>query len=117
MKHILPEQLKDAYECPHRGVMDLILQKWTITVIYHLHMEPRRYSQLHQDIDGISHKMLAQTLRKLESIGIVNRTVYPHVPPQVEYSLTPLGFTLIEPLNAVAQWTQDHAHELPVEKM
>ncbi|MGG1663495.1 winged helix-turn-helix transcriptional regulator [Brevibacillus sp. NRS-1366] len=116
MEQTLPEQLKGVHGCPHRGVLDLIFQKWTVIVIYHLHREPRRYTQLHQDIDGISHKMLSQTLRQLEFTGIVKRTVYPHVPPQVEYSLTPLGVTLIEPLNAVAQWTHDHAHELPLEK-
>ncbi|TMV49150.1 helix-turn-helix transcriptional regulator [Paenibacillus mesophilus] len=116
MEQTLPEQLKGLQECPHRGVLDLIFQKWTVIVIYHLHLGPRRYNQLHHDIDGISHKMLAQTLRQLEFAGIVKRTVYPHVPPQVEYALTPLGATLIEPLNVVAQWTHDHAHELRLEK-
>lgn len=116
MEHTLPEQLKGWHECPHRGVLDLIFQKWTVIVIYHLHRGPRRYSQLRHDIDGISHKMLAQTLRQLEYTGIVKRTVYPHVPPQVEYALTPLGETLIEPLNAVAQWTHEHARELRLEK-
>lgn len=116
MEQKLPEQPKGVNECPHREVLGLIFQKWTTIVIYHLNRGPRRYNQLHNEIRGISHKMLAQTLRQLEFAGIVNRTVYPHVPPQVEYALTPLGETLIEPLNVVAQWTNDHAHELRFEK-
>ncbi|WP_409346170.1 winged helix-turn-helix transcriptional regulator [Paenibacillus sp. MBLB4367] len=112
----LPVQLKGIHECPHRGVLDLIFQKWSVIIIYHLHRAPRRYNQLHHSIEGISHKMLAQTLRHLESAGIVKRTVFPHVPPQVEYALTPLGVTLIEPLNAVAQWTHEHAYEIRLEE-
>ena len=116
MEQSLPEQLKGVHECPHRGVLDLIFQKWTTIVIYHLQSGARRYNQLYHEIDEISHKMLAQTLRQLEFAGIIKRTVYPLVPPQVEYELTSLGVTLIEPLNGIAQWMYKHAHELRLEK-
>jgi len=116
MEQSLPKQLKGVHECPHRGVLNLIFQKWTTIVIYHLQWGPRRYNQLHHEIEGISHKMLAQTLRQLEFAGIIKRTVYPFVPPQVEYELTSLGVSLIHPLNGIAQWMHNHAHELQLEK-
>jgi DNA-binding HxlR family transcriptional regulator len=71
-----------------------------------------RYGALHREIGGISQKMLTQTLRKLERDGLVERTVYPVVPPMVEYALTPLGATLIEPLAAVAAWAEQHMDEI-----
>jgi len=71
-----------------------------------------RYSELHRTIDGISQKMLTQTLRDLESNGLVLRKVYPEVPPRTEYSLTPLGLTLTEPLGALCAWAERHLPEL-----
>lgn len=91
-----------------RQGLELVSDKWTVLVVYALKHEPKRLSDLQRTIQGISQKMLIQTLRKLEHYGLVARKVYPVVPPKVEYSLTPLGVTLIEPLYAICNWTADH---------
>jgi len=99
-------------QCPSRQVLDLIADKWTAIVIYCLSKGTRRYSELQREIGGISQKMLTQTLRSLERDGIVNRMVYPVVPPMVEYSLTPLGETLTEPLCQLCKWAETHIPEV-----
>jgi DNA-binding HxlR family transcriptional regulator len=71
-----------------------------------------RYGALHRAIGGISEKMLTQTLRSLERDGLVQRKVHPVVPPKVEYTLTKLGRTLIEPLHALCRWSEKHLAEL-----
>jgi DNA-binding HxlR family transcriptional regulator len=71
-----------------------------------------RNGALHREIGGISQKMLTQTLRSLERDGLVLRTVYPVVPPKVEYALTPLGETLIEPLTTISAWAERHMDEI-----
>lgn len=98
--------------CPTRRALDLIADKWTVLVIYLLADGTARYSDLHRAIDGISQKMLTQTLRHLESNGLVSRKVYPEVPPRTEYSLTPLGNTLTRPLAALCTWAEQHMPEL-----
>lgn len=97
-----------SQQCPSRKILDLIADKWSILVIYLLTRGTRRYSQLHQEIDGISQKMLTQTLRNLERDGLVTRVVYPVVPPRVEYSLTDMGQSLIQPLATLCQWAESH---------
>lgn len=97
----------NAIEGMRQG-LEVVSGKWTILVVFALKQEQRRLSDLQRMIEGISQKMLIQTLRKLESYGLVERTVYPVVPPKVEYALTPLGFTLLEPLYAICHWTDDH---------
>jgi DNA-binding HxlR family transcriptional regulator len=99
-------------ECDSRQVLDLIADKWTALVIYDLARGGKRYSELQRDIGGISQKMLTQSLRKLETDGIVARTVYPVVPPKVRYDLTPLGETLTDPLSAICRWAERHVPEL-----
>jgi len=103
----LPTNVYDA-DCPTRRVLDRIADKWTALIIGLLEGEPKRFSQLQRGIGGISQKMLAQTLRSLERDGLVLRTVYPEVPPRVEYELTPLGRTLIEPIAAIRNWAETH---------
>ncbi len=98
--------------CPSRQVLDLIADKWTAIIIYRLSKGTKRYSELQREIGGISQKMLTQTLRSLERDGIVNRMVYPVIPPMVEYSLTPLGETLIEPLCQLCKWAETHIPEV-----
>jgi len=95
-------------DCPTRRVLDLIADKWTVLIITLLEDEPKRFSQLQRSIGGISQKMLAQTLRGLERDGLVTRTIYPEVPPRVEYTLTPLGRTLIEPIAAIRDWAESY---------
>jgi DNA-binding HxlR family transcriptional regulator len=99
-------------QCPSRLVLDRIADKWTALVIQILARGTRRYAELQRAIGGISQKMLTQTLRSLERDGLVQRKVHPVVPPKVEYSLTRLGRTLIEPLHALCRWSERHLAEL-----
>src|SRR4028119_1407444 len=98
--------------CPTQRALETIADKWSVIVIYALSKGTRRYSELQRLIGGVSQKMLTQTLRKLERDGLVERHVYPVVPPKVEYSLTPLGRTLTELLKNVCQWAQAHWDEI-----
>ncbi len=98
--------------CSVPQVLDLIGSKWAILIVYALFQGTKRYSQLQQLIEGVSPKMLIQNLRKLEACGLVKRVVYPVVPPQVDYSLTPLGETLMEPLAMLYVWSEAHVCEL-----
>ena len=98
--------------CPSRLVLDRIADKWTALVIQILAGGTMRYAALQREIGGISQKMLTQTLRSLERDGLVQRTVHPVVPPKVEYSLTKLGRTLIEPLQGLCRWSEKHLGEL-----
>lgn len=98
--------------CPSRRVLNLLADKWTMLVIIALDHGTRRHSQLMREIGGISQKMLTQTLRSLEQDGLVQRTVYPVVPPMVEYSLTPLGKTLTEPIQAIRTWAEQYLPEV-----
>lgn len=98
--------------CGSRRVLDLIANKWAALVIYALGKGTMRNSELQRQIGGVSQKMLTQTLRGLERHGLVARKVYPVIPPKVEYSLTPLGKTLLEPLKAICKWAEEHLHEL-----
>lgn len=101
-----PEPEIFTLNCPTQQILDIIGNKWSVIVIYCLAYKSRRYKQLERKIEGISQKVLTQTLRRLETNGLVKRKVYPVVPPQVEYSLTPLGETLIEPLAMLAEWSE-----------
>jgi DNA-binding HxlR family transcriptional regulator len=92
--------------CPTRQVLDRIGDKWTALIVGLLECGPQRFTALHRQMDGISHKMLSQNLRSLERDGLVTRTVYAEVPPRVEYALTPLGRTLCEPLAAIRSWSE-----------
>ncbi|MBF6413504.1 winged helix-turn-helix transcriptional regulator [Nocardia cyriacigeorgica] len=104
----------DAYsaKCPTRQVLDHIAGKWTVLVVDALLEGTMRYTDLSRRIEGVSQKMLAQTLRSLEGDGFITRTVYPTIPPRVEYDLTALGRSLAEPITALRQWTEDHINEI-----
>jgi DNA-binding HxlR family transcriptional regulator len=99
-------------QCPSRLVLERIADKWTALVIQILARGTMRYAELQRAIGGISQKMLTQTLRSLERDGLVQRTVHPVVPPKVEYSLTRLGRTLIDPLQGLCRWSEKHLSEL-----
>lgn len=99
-------------QCPSRLVLERIADKWTALVIQILARGTMRYAELQRAIGDISQKMLTQTLRSLERDGLVQRKVHPVVPPKVEYSLTRLGRTLIEPLHALCRWSEKHLAEL-----
>lgn len=95
-----------------RGVLDLVADKWSILVIYHLHRKTLRHTQLKRVLTGVSARMLTVTLRKLEENGIVERKVYPIVPPKVEYSLTALGETLVQPFKLLCEWADVHLDDV-----
>lgn len=99
-------------DCLSRQVLELIADQWTPLVICALEEGTMRFGQLLKRIDGISKKMLTQTLRAMERNGLVQRVVYPVVPPVVEYSLTPLGQTLREPVQALRAWAYEHLREV-----
>ena len=98
--------------CRPRQALDLISDRWSMIVVKALAEGIRRYGELHRGIDGISQKMLTQTLRSLERDGLVRRTAYPVVPPRVEYELTPLGQSLTEPIAAIGAWAERHLDEI-----
>ena len=103
-------RLYDVYDarCPSRTALDRIGDKWTALIIGILAERPHRFGELRRRIDGISQKMLTQTLRSLERDGLVHRDAVATVPVTVTYSLTPTGATLIEPLAAVRDWAEAH---------
>ena len=94
---------------PARQVLDLIGDKWTPLILYCLaRHELRRFNELHRQIPGISKKMLIQTFSRLERDGLVQRTVYPQVPPKTEYRLTDDGRRLREPILQLCSWAVDN---------
>jgi len=101
---------RDVYlkQCPCRGVLDMVASKWTALAIGALEDGPRRFGELRRHIEGITQKMLTQTLRTLTRDGLLTRTVYPTVPLRVEYELTPLGRSLVAPLRALREWSEHH---------
>lgn len=99
-------------QCPTRLVLNRIADKWTVLVVSSLEGGTKRFSTLRREIGGASQKMLTQTLRGLERDGLVTRTIYPSVPPKVEYSLTPLGRTLVSLLDAICVWSETHIEEV-----
>ncbi len=88
--------------------LDLVSDKWTILIIYALKHGTKRYSELQREIDGISQRMLIFTLRNMERDGLITRKVYPVVPPKTEYTLTPLGETLWQPLHNLCLWAEEY---------
>jgi DNA-binding HxlR family transcriptional regulator len=98
--------------CPTRRVLDIIADKWTVLIIGALSNGTRRFQQLRREVEGVTQKMLTQTLRRLERDGLVSRRIYATVPPRVEYSLTPLGHTITGPLWAVREWAETHVEEI-----
>ena len=101
-----------SQSCESRRALDRIADKWTCLIVYALLDGPRRHGELKRTIEGISQKMLTQTLRSMETDGLVKRTVIDVIPPHVEYGLTPLGQTLSDPLVAICRWAMDHLPEL-----
>jgi DNA-binding HxlR family transcriptional regulator len=96
-------------DCPVRNVLDRVGDKWSILIISILgDCGTLRFNQLNQKIGDISQKMLTVTLRTLEADGLVLRTMYPEIPPRVEYSLTPLGESLLQAMGILTGWAQEN---------
>jgi DNA-binding HxlR family transcriptional regulator len=111
---LTPEMVPNVLDqsCESRQALDRIADKWTCLIVYALLNGPLRHGELRRTIEGISQKMLTQTLRSMEADGLVKRTVVDVIPPHVEYSLTELGQTLSEPLVAICRWAMDHLSEM-----
>ena len=99
-------------DCPTRRILDRIGDRWTVLVVGALYDGDARFSQVRRRVEGVSQKMLTQTLRGLERDGLVRRTVYPEVPVRVEYALTEAGRTLREPLRALEEWSIVHLSDV-----
>lgn len=98
--------------CPSRTSLARIANKWTAMVVIALSAGRMRFRDLRTTVEGISAKVLTETLRDLERDGIVTRHVYAEVPPRVEYELTALGRTLHAPLQALGHWAEEHISEV-----
>ena len=94
----------DIEECPVRGILDKIGDKWSMLIVMTLSASPLRFNEIKRRIPDISQKMLTQTLRDLQRDGLVSRKVFPTVPPSVEYSLTELGGSILEPFGHLVAW-------------
>ena len=99
-------------ECPSHAVLETLSGKWTYLIVGALSRATMRNSELARTIEGISPKMLSQTLRELERDGLVERTVFPEVPPRVEYSLTELGRELATLMNHIRLWAEEHVPQI-----
>ncbi|MCC3374933.1 helix-turn-helix domain-containing protein [Cohnella sp. REN36] len=106
-----------ARDCPIETVIRVLGGKWKPTILWHLLDATRRFSELEKLIPDITQKMLAQHLRELEADGVVTRTVYPTVPPKVEYSLSEYGMTIVPVMEAMCSWGNRHqTMERPMEE-
>lgn len=106
-----PGNVYDA-NCPTRHVLNVLNDKWAALIVALLRKKTLRFTTLQRQIEGISQKMLTQTLRSLERDGLVQRTVYAEVPPRVEYALTPLGRSLCELLTAIREWSTANVEDV-----
>ncbi|HOY08440.1 MAG TPA: helix-turn-helix domain-containing protein [Saprospiraceae bacterium] len=107
------DNCKNHADCPVRNVLAKLGDKWSLLVIQLLgKTEVMRFNELHKTIDDISQKMLTVTLRSLEMDGLVKRTVFPEVPPRVEYSITPLGKSLLPHIQGLYQWAANNMEEI-----
>lgn len=98
----------DAERCPVRNVLDFIGDKWSTLILMSLAGGPRRFNDIIRAVPDISKRMLTQTLRSLERDGLVTRHVFPTKPPSVEYRLSQLGRSVLEPLDGLVVWAEKH---------
>jgi DNA-binding HxlR family transcriptional regulator len=99
----------EQHICPIEHTLDIIGGKWKLLILYYLMVDRvKRYGELKRCINGITHKMLSNQLKELESTGIITRKEYPQIPPKVEYSLTPKGATLLPILGMMYDWGKEN---------
>lgn len=109
--------IKPEYHCMLTLAMDLVGGKWKMVILWQLRNGAARFSELKRKLNRITQKMLTQQLRELEESGIITRTIYPVMPPKVEYSLTEEGENLIPALDILCQWSTNYAkHHGIIEK-
>lgn len=98
--------------CPVATTVQLIGNKWKLLIIRNLLARPWRFNELQKSLEGISQKVLTDSLRSMEKDGIITRTVYPEIPPRVEYALSPLGESMCPILNSMEQWGNGYQQQL-----
>ena len=98
--------------CPVTTTVQLIGSKWKLLILRNLIARPWRFNELKRDLEGISQKVLTDSLRAMEEDGIVTRTVYPEIPPRVEYALSPLGESMRPILDAMEEWGREYKKRL-----
>jgi DNA-binding HxlR family transcriptional regulator len=98
--------------CPTRLILARLADKWAVLIVGQLSCGTRRFGELRREIGGISPKVLTQTLRALERDGLLTRRIYASIPPKVEYTLTPLGQTLISLVDSIRLWSESHIEEV-----
>ena len=99
---------EDLPPCPVATTVQLIGSKWKLLIMRNLLKRPWRFNELKKDLDGISQKILTSSLRSMEEVGIIVRTVYPEVPPRVEYSLSEMGESMRPILDAMEEWGTEY---------
>lgn len=98
--------------CPVRDILSQVCDKWSILIMYHLQTEQvMRFNQLQRAIPDLSQKMLTQTLRKLQTMSLITREVYPEVPPRVEYQLSDLGYSFMQRLQPMIEWAIENREQ------
>jgi DNA-binding HxlR family transcriptional regulator len=107
---------KLSADCPTRVVLDHVTSRWGVLLLVALSERSMRWGELRRVVEGISEKMLAQTLRTLEADGIVDRAVTASIPPRVDYSLTERGHSLVERLLPLMEWIGDNAADIVAER-
>ena len=98
--------------CPVATTVQLIGSKWKLLILRNLRMRPWRFNELRRDLEGVSQKVLTDSLRSMEEDGIITRTVYPEVPPRVEYALSDLGESMKPILDAMEQWGKEYKKQI-----
>ena len=106
----------ESANCPSREILDHVTSRWGVLVLLVLRERTHRFSELRQRIGGVSEKMLAQTLRILETDGFVNRRAYAEVPPRVEYTLTPMGGEVAAHVGALGDWILENLGRVQAER-
>lgn len=110
---MVPSHKRDSEPClAVHEVLSLVGDKWSVLVVIHLEQGPLRFTALKRAVEGVSQRMLTITLKRLERDGLVVRTLYPEIPPRVEYQLSELGRSLLEPVLALAAWAEENRHAL-----
>lgn len=100
--------------CPVATTVGLIGSKWKLLIMRNLLQRPWRFNELQRDLEGISQKVLTDSLRSMEADGIITRTVYPEVPPRVEYALSEVGESMRPIINAMADWGTEYKNNLEI---
>lgn len=98
--------------CPVATTVQIIGSKWKLLIMRNLMQRPWRFNELRKDLEGISQKVLTDSLRSMESDGIITRTVYPEVPPRVEYALSALGESMRPIMDAMEEWGRNYKKQL-----